>query len=75
MLWDQFYQIATPSVQRPEVMDDQAFIILHQAVGRLNIGLEALKSIFPYNRFELKNEKQELINLIHQMDETRHLTS
>ena len=75
MLWDQFYQIATPSVQRPEVMDDQAFIILHQAVGRLNSGLEVLKSIFPYNQFELKNEKQALINLIHQMDETRHLAS
>ena len=69
MLWGQLYRVATPMAQNPEIAGPDAFIEFIQAAGKLDKGLEALKSIFPYNQFELENEKQELTDFIDQLEE------
>ena len=68
MLWDQLYRVAAPMAQNPEITDPNTFFEFVQAAGRLSGGLEALKSIFPYNQFELENEKQELTNFIDHLE-------
>ena len=68
MLWYQLYQVATPMAQNPEITSPDTFIELIQAAGRLSGGLEALKSKFPYNQFELENEKQELTDFIDHLE-------
>ena len=68
MLWDQFWRVVTPMAQNPELIDEYDFPVLVGAAGKLSGGLEALKSIFPYNQFELENEKQKLINFIDHLE-------
>ena len=68
MLWDQFWRVAAPMAQNPEYVDEKSFLNFATVAGRLDKGLEALKSIFPYNQFELENEKQELTNFIDHLD-------
>jgi len=68
MLWDQFWRVVTPMAQNPEYLNEKSFLNFATVAGRLNKGLEALKSIFPYNQFELENEKQELTNFIDHLE-------
>ena len=68
LLWDQFWRVVTPMAQNPEYLDEKSFLHFATVAGRLDKGLEALKSIFPYNQFELENEKQELTNFIDHLE-------